>query len=454
MSDSPDKDTAPREQPGAQQGPRQEPQAAAGPSGSGGAPARSTLPPSPPPRKLDPAVLPILIGVLVLGGALAFLFLTPSGTVNSGETNRVRIAALEEKLASATERMQADERRMAALEQQAQQLAARPAGDPAALQDLGARLQGIETRDGESTKRLTDSLAALENDLQQRRQANEARLSAIEKNAGEASQQNAQRIQAIDGRVGEVENRAAARAAEAERSLSQRISEAEKQIAQRVADAEAAIAPRLAALDQSIAQRVQAATQELDRRVNAQNSALDQRLAAFDARVKQAESAERRVGFLAARGAIQSALEAGQPLKQPLAGLPGTPPPALQRYADTAPPTESALRLGFEDAARAARAAAEPQGQGVMDSALARIQGLVTVRRGDQVVVGDTAAGHLEAARRALDAGDLAAALQRLDALPPESKAAMRGWLDQAQGLLAAQTALRSLSADRNGGAG
>ena len=132
----------------------------------------------------------------------------------------------------------------------------------------------------------------------------------------------------------------------------------------------------------------------------------------------------------------------------------GTPPPALQRYAETAPPTEATLRLSFEEAARAARAAAEPQGQGVMDSALARIQGLVTVRRGDQVVVGDTAAGHLEAARRALDAGDLAAALQRLDALPPESKAAMRGWLDQAQGLLAAQTALRSLSADRNGGAG
>ena len=208
MSDSPDKDTAP----GAQ-----EPQAASGPAGSA-PPARSTLPPAPPPRKLDPAVLPILIGVLVLGGALAFLFLTPSGTVNSGETNRVRIAALEEKLASVTERMQADERRMAALEQQAQQLAARPAGDPAALQDLAARLQGIETRDSESTKRLTDSLAGLENDLQQRRQANEARLSAIEKNVGEASQQNAQRIQAIEGRVGEVENRAAARAAEAERS--------------------------------------------------------------------------------------------------------------------------------------------------------------------------------------------------------------------------------------------
>ena len=41
--------------------------------------------------------------------------------------------ALEEKLASATERLQADEHRMAALEQQAQQLAARPAGQPQML---------------------------------------------------------------------------------------------------------------------------------------------------------------------------------------------------------------------------------------------------------------------------------------------------------------------------------
>ncbi len=74
------------------------------------------------------------------------------------------------------------------------------------------------------------------------------------------------------------------------------------------------------------------------------------------------------------------------------------------------PPTEAALRLSFEEHARAARAASEPQpagSGGVLDSAVARLSGLVTVRRGEEVVWGDAAAAELERARRALEAGDL-----------------------------------------------
>ncbi|MFC0408979.1 COG4223 family protein [Roseomonas elaeocarpi] len=433
----------------------------------------SGLPPSPPARRFDPAVLAIVAGVVVLGGALAFLFLNNPNAAPSAESTRSLVVALQKRvdqleaanIGGLQAKLEADETRMAALEKAAQELASRPPGDPTnkpAIEALGARLDGIDTREATASKRVDDSLAALEADLTQRRQAQEARrvetekqvsdrLSAIENNAGQAARENTQRIAAVEGRVGEVENRAAARAAEAERNLSQRIADAEKQIAQRVADAEAAIAPRLAALDQTIAQRVDAATQQMDKRVAEQNAALDTRLATFDQRVQQAESAERRVGFLAARGAIQSALEAGRPLKTALGNLPGTAPAALTRYADAAPPTEASLRLSFEDAARAARAAAEPQGQGAMDSALARIQGLVTVRRGDQVVVGDTVSGTLERARRALDAGDLAKAVAELDTMGPQPKAAMQNWLDQAQGLLSAQVALRDLSAQDGG---
>ena len=68
------------------------------------------------------------------------------------------------------------------------------------------------------------------------------------------------------------------------------------------------------------------------------------------------------------------------------------PPEALARFAGAAPPTEAALRLGFEDAARAGRAASEPPaGTGVLDSAVSRLSGMITVRRGEEILWGDAA---------------------------------------------------------------
>ena len=107
------------------------------------------------------------------------------------------------------------------------------------------------------------------------------------------------------------------------------------------------------------------------------------------------------------------------------------------RFAEAAPPTEPALRLSFEEAARAARAASEASrdGQGVLDSAVTRLSGLVTVRRGQEVVWGDAAAAEIERARRALDAGDLDGALARLARLPAAAQEAMRPWAEQARAL-------------------
>ncbi|UFN50410.1 hypothetical protein LPC08_07265 [Roseomonas sp. OT10] len=444
---------------------------------AGAAPrAASTLPPSPPAKWLDPAVLPILVGIVVLGGALAFLFSSPRSGTAPGEDLRGQIAAIDGRIAALEgrpnpaaglpERIQGNERRLATLESTAQDLASRPPGDPSnkpAIEALAARLQGLEGREHDSTKRLEESLAGLEADLAQRRAAADARraetdrqldsrLAAIEGRQAEAGRLIEQRAATADTRIAEAERRAEQRTTTAEAAFQQRIAAAEKQLADRIGAAEAAVQPRLAALDQSIAQRVEAANQEMDRRMEAQAAALDQRLATIDQRLRQAEAAERRVGFLAARGAIQAALEAGRPLGGALAGLPGTPPAPLARYASAAPPTEASLRLSFEEAARAARDAAQPQGQGVMDSALSRIQGLVTVRRGEEVVVGDRVSGELEIARRALEAGDLEAAIARLERLPPPSKAAMEGWLAQARGLQAARNALGELSAERSAG--
>jgi hypothetical protein len=137
--------------------------------------------------------------------------------------------------------------------------------------------------------------------------------------------------------------------------------------------------------------------------------------------------------------AASLALAAGQRL-----GNLGAAPPALARFANVDPPTEAALRLAFPDAAREALAASRPATEG--KPALARLwaeaQELVTIRQGDHVLVGDPAAGTLERARIALNAGDLAGAAAEIATLQGAAAKAMAEWLTQARALLEARAAL------------
>src|SRR6185312_15332413 len=95
-------------------------------------------------------------------------------------------------------------------------------------------------------------------------------------------------------------------------------------------------------------------------------------------------------------------------------------------------------------AAREALASAHPvtEGRPLLTRLWAQAQDLVTVRQGDHVLLGDPAAGVLERARAALDAGDLEAAVAAVGTLQAASAQAMAGWLAQAKGLLAARAAL------------
>ncbi|MFH5924768.1 mitofilin family membrane protein [Roseomonas xinghualingensis] len=417
--------------------------------------ADTSTPPVPPPpaslntpaKRFEPAILPIAAGLVVLGGAVAFLLSSPRerqaspGTVQQATAERAaavdsRLAALEARPSAEglADRAAAAERRVEALENTSRELAAKPVVDPEArtgISNLNGALEAARAASAEGLRRLEERAAALE------------------------------------GRIQEESRRAEARIAQAEATLANRLTGAEQALAARVTAAEQAFAPRLAALDAALNQRVEAAGQALNQRMDAAGRAMDERLSRaeqqmnerigrqetalaervqqFEQRLRQAEAAERRLGALAARGAIQTALDAGRPLGQALSGLSGTPPVALARYRDAAPPTEAALRLSFEEAARAARLAAEPQGQSVADSALARLEGLVTVRRGNQVVVGNAVAGELEQARRSLDAGDLSGAVERLEKLPEPSRQAMAGWIGQARDLVEARAALRDL---------
>ncbi|MGY4803872.1 hypothetical protein [Teichococcus aerofrigidensis] len=91
------------------------------------------------------------------------------------------------------------------------------------------------------------------------------------------------------------------------------------------------------------------------------------------------------------------------------------------------------------------------EGQSVWESAATRLGNLVTVRRGDTVVWGDAVSGEIEAARRALEAGDLGGAVRRVEALAEPVRAPMQDWLSRAKGLLAARTALETLRAGGQG---
>lgn len=137
--------------------------------------------------------------------------------------------------------------------------------------------------------------------------------------------------------------------------------------------------------------------------------------------------------------AAWAALQQGRPLGH----LPGAPP-ALARFAATAPPTLSGLRLSFPAAASAERAAARPSeaGRSLGQRMKDRLGQLFTLQEGNKMIVGNAADPALATAQEALDAGNLQAAVAALQPLPSPLAPEMQHWKDQAEALLAAQSAL------------
>ena len=351
--------------------------------------------PAPPPKRrfhlpVEPTLIGIGLLVLVLAGS--WLLVTPRALPEAaGDSADPRLPALEQRLPALEQRLVALEplraapAQLGALEARLRALEARPApADPAArLAPLEARLQALEQRPQASDPARLETLSA-----------------RLDSQAGRL--QDLARLEADHiGQLGAQVNGLASTTAGQLRAVQQEI------------------AARLEALEQ--AQREIAAM-------------------------------EGRMARLASLDQLRAALAAGQPLGAALARLPEVDP-ALARFASQPPPTESALRLGFAAAAAQARAAADAAQRGdgsragMMDSALTRLSGLVTLRRGETVVWGDLAEAELERAHRALEAGDLDATLVQLDKLPPAARAAMQDWSGQARALLAARAALRRLAA-------
>jgi len=229
------------------------------------------------------------------------------------------------------------------------------------------------------------------------------------------------------------------------RTLQQRLAELEQRPAPAAALAMdlRPLESRLAALEQRPA--AAAAPARPDPAITDRLATLDDRLAKAERAATQAGAeAAARTARLARLQAAQAALEAGRPLGE----LPGAPA-ALTRFAAVAPPSESALRLAFPEAAQLARAASRSAeaNQGVGERIWQRVRTLVTIREGDTVLLGSPAATVLGQAQARLNNGDLAGAVAALDGLDPPAAAAIADWRDRAEALLAARAALAGMLA-------
>lgn len=343
---------------------------------------------APPP---SPAAAPPRRGVAgAVLGVLAFLVLA-GGIGYVG----YRQQQFQQNQPDTAAQLQAMRQQVQGLEQQVSQLRQRPAVQvPAQLKTLAAQVDALQQRQAPDLSGIKSRLNALE----QNRTSLGTQVKALQQQLAEIPQQSKQ----IDG-----------------------VAEQVKALAQQVQDT---------------ATRSQQAT-----------SALTQRLDTDESRLVTLEHNSGQVGQLTARAtrlarlqAAQMALAQGRPL-----GDMQDAPAALARYASEAPPTEASLRLSFPAAEQAAFNATSPDtaNKPFLARMLANAEGLVTVRQGDRVLVGNATAGVLARAHTALEAGDLAGAVADVSSLTGPPAKAMGPWLRKARALLAARSALAEMVA-------
>jgi hypothetical protein len=174
-----------------------------------------------------------------------------------------------------------------------------------------------------------------------------------------------------------------------------------------------------------------------------QIDALSSRIAAVESVTGGLDAVAKRLNRIARLQEAAFALASGRPV-----GTLPNAPDALARYAKSAPPTEAQLRYRFQRQEQAALAAKQP---GESDApflrrVLERAQGLITIRRGDEVMVGNSSAIILSQAQAALDAGDLAGAVTAVATLKGQPGQEMADWLNDAKSLLSARSALADMA--------
>ena len=419
-------------------------------------PERARIEPPPPPKRLDALPVLYLVGFVILAASLIYLWKHPGLPRNAAQevaqvdglrgqisALQARLAALEAKPAPAAPNLAPIEARLGELER-------REAASPASLAVLQGQIAALEAhaaQPGPDLRPLEDQIAKLQAVPPIDLKPLEARLAALEAKPPVDLRPLEARVAAIDARppvdLKPIEGRLGALEAKPPVDLAP-LQQRVDAVAQKEGQDQAALAKRLDAAEAADKQTDAALAS-----IGAAAKQTDQRVASIEAAEKQTDA---RIASVAARAemagklqGVSAALAAGQRLGD----VPGAPP-ALARFAHAAPPTEAGLRLSFDAAAADAHRVSQPaitDNQPLLSRMWTKAQQSVTVRRGDEVLVGDPIEGVLAHARTELDAGDLAGAVRALDGLAGPAKAAMAGWVGQAQSLLDARAAIGELAA-------
>jgi hypothetical protein len=278
--------------------------------------------------------------------------------------------------------------------------------------------------------------------VQQRLAETDARLNRLEQQPAPDLGKISARIDALEGRlvdqthlanrVNALEGRLADQTQLADRvnALEGRLSD-QTALASRVD----ALSGRIESLSGRTQTGLDATKQQLD--------ALTSRVAAVESNAGSLDAVTKRLNRIARLQEAAFALAAGRPIGD----LPDAPG-ALARYSHAAPPTEAQLRLRFPRDEQAALAAKQPDETDApfVGRVWERAQGLITIRRGDEVVVGNPAAIILSRAQVALDAGDIAGAVSAVETLKGPPAEAMMSWLTDAKALVSARAALADMA--------
>lgn len=203
---------------------------------------------------------------------------------------------------------------------------------------------------------------------------------------------------------------------------------------------------------------LRAALQSLDQVVAGHKASVDKAAAAA-----QASAGNEQKALAAARGSavigiaarISAALTAGLPfttdlaLLQPLAqgdAKLGELIAALQPRAATGVISKATLSAVFPQMAKAVLAE-DLADDSFWQRLLGKLKGLVSLRRVGADVPGDSVEAKLARAEAAMEAGDLAKAVEIVKSLPPQTAQATASWLAAAEAHLAAQRAVDQLAA-------
>ena len=220
------------------------------------------------------------------------------------------------------------------------------------------------------------------------------------------------------------------------------------------------IAARMDALEGRIADQTQAATRldQLSARVDAlggrsQSSAdqLKQQLDAANSKITSLQASSTSVATAGSRVDRLMRLEAASVALangRPLGNIPDAPP-AVARFAEKPPPTEAQLRLAFDQVQHDILTAAKPDNDDkpFLDRVLGKAEELVSIRRGNEVVIGHSTVAALAHADAAVQAGDFPAALKAIGEMDASAQKAAAGWVAQVKSLLDARAALADMAA-------